>query len=281
MEWEPVSSRIIWAKFSMDNWTLKIISAYRPTEGTKREDVEHFYETLESTADCNGKERIIIVGDLNARVGNETEVYGNIIGKFGEKGKPNNNGKALLDFCGAHGFVITNTFFQHKGNHKYTWREDKRNKKTIIDYIIVDKELKSVVQDSRVYRGFEIGSDHHLVLSKLKIKIQTRRRTYKKVLKKIKIEKLHELPTTIKYKESIMEKATNVLTTDRNVEEEWQEFKRAIVGSAKEVCGEVICKDRKYRTPWWTEKVKKAVKEKKLYYKQYLANKTEKTLLEV
>ena len=32
--------------------------------------------------------------------------------------------------------------------------------------------------------------------------------------------------------------------------------------SAKEVCGEVICKDRKYRTPWWTEEVKEAVKER-------------------
>ena len=264
----------------MDNWTLKVICAYGPIEGAKREDVEHFYETLESTADCKGNERLIIIGHLDARVGNETEIYGNIIGRFGEKGKPNNNGKALLDFCGAHGFCITNTFFQHKANHKYTWREEKRNKKSIIDYIIVDKELKSLVQDSRVYRGFEIGSDHHFVLSKLKMKMQTRRDTYKKVLKRIKIEKLHELPTSIKYKESIIEKAAKVSTRDRNVEEEWQEFKRAIVGSAKEVCGEVICKDRKYRTPWWTEEVKEAVKEKKLYYRRYLANKTEKALLE-
>ena len=148
---------------------MKVICVYGPVEGSKKEEIEEFFEWLDRVTETKGKEKIVIVGDLNSRVGNETNIYGDILGKLGEKGKANNNGKKLLELCAGHEFVITNTIFQHKDGHKYTWREHKRNKKSIIDYIIVDSDLKQLVQDTRMYKGFEIGSDHNLVLKRIKI----------------------------------------------------------------------------------------------------------------
>ena len=51
-----------------------------------------------------------------------------------------------------------------------------------------------------------------------------------------------------------------------SLEQEWQHFKRILVESAREVCGEVVCKDRKFRTPWWNQEVKEAIKEKKEFW---------------
>ena len=280
IEWEAVSSRIMWAKFKMGEWTMKVICVYGPVEGSKKEEIEEFFELLDRVAETKGKEKIVIVGDLNSRVGNETNIYGDIVGKFGEKGKANNNGKKLLELCAGHGFVITNTIFQHKDDHKYTWREHKRNKKSIIDYIIVDSDLKQLVQDTRVYRGFEIGSDHNLVLSRIKIKNCLKRKRPKKVLKRIKTEKLLELTYSLKYKKVLLERANQIDMENASLEQEWQHFKRILVESAREVCGEVVCKDRKFRTPWWNQEVKEAIKEKKEYYKKFLANKSERSLME-
>ena len=43
-----------------------------------------------------------------------------------------------------------------------------RGTKSIIDYVIINDRLKSNIEDTRVFRGSEIDSDHKLVESKFK-----------------------------------------------------------------------------------------------------------------
>ena len=50
--------------------------------------------------------------------------------------------------------------------HKFTW--EARGTRSIIDYIIINERLKSNIEDTRVFRGCEIDSDHMLVESKFK-----------------------------------------------------------------------------------------------------------------
>ncbi len=60
------------------------------------------------------------------RVGN-TEIVG-VIGKYGVEGV-NENGQYLVDICAERGLFFSNTFFQHKMIHRYTWaRGDERRK---------------------------------------------------------------------------------------------------------------------------------------------------------
>ena len=58
------------------------------------------------------------------------------------------------------GFLITKI-------HKYTWEQDTKNLKTIIDYIITKQDLKLRVQDVRAYRGPNCGTDHNLLVAKM------------------------------------------------------------------------------------------------------------------
>jgi len=73
----------------------------------------------------------------------------------------------LRDFCAFNKLKITNSFYRHKDIHKFSW--EARGTKSITDYIITNDKLKSDIEDTRVFRGSEIDSDHKLVESKFKL----------------------------------------------------------------------------------------------------------------
>ncbi len=67
---------------------------------------------------------------------------------------------------------LSNTFFQHKMIHRYTWRrrEDGGEEKSLIDYIVVDERLRKDVTDAKVVRGALEGSEHYAVVVKMKLR---------------------------------------------------------------------------------------------------------------
>ena len=89
-----------------------ILSAYAPTMTNTDEEKEHFYSDLVQVISRTPKsDKLVIMGDFNARVGAEHEMWGNVIGKHG-LGKDNSNGTMLLSLCAKHQLAITNTFFR-------------------------------------------------------------------------------------------------------------------------------------------------------------------------
>ena len=101
---------------------------------------------------------ITIAGDLNARIGNDP--VANVVGNNGEH-VLNNNGQKLIDFAVTNNFKITNSFFRHRYIHKYTWSA--RGRKSIIDYVLTNHKLSPQIKDTKVFRGYDINSDHFLL----------------------------------------------------------------------------------------------------------------------
>ena len=58
--------------------------------------------------------------------------------------------------------------------HKYTWEQHTRNLKSIIDYIIVKQKSEFQINDVRVQRGINCGSDHYVVRAKVYLPIRGR-----------------------------------------------------------------------------------------------------------
>ena len=109
MEWKPISDRIIYARFFSRYVKLSIIQIYAPTNEANIEDKDNFYEQLQTVVDSVHKHGILLVmGDLNAKVGEDNEGYKNIRGSHGV-GERNDNGERLLDFCGLNNLVVTGT----------------------------------------------------------------------------------------------------------------------------------------------------------------------------
>ena len=107
---------------------------------------------------------LLLMGDFNAKVGQEDGIWRDVIGVFGV-GVRNNNGQRLLEFCAEHRLCVTNTI-------KTTWTSPDGATKNLIDYVIVNSARKSSILDTRVYRGCKVPSDHMLVISKLRVKLK-------------------------------------------------------------------------------------------------------------
>ena len=94
------------------NRYVTLISCYAPTLTSSEDSKDQFYEELDNLlSDAPQNDKIIILGDFNARVGSNYNVWHRIIGRHGV-GKENANGIRLLNLCALHNLAITKTLFQ-------------------------------------------------------------------------------------------------------------------------------------------------------------------------
>ena len=61
---------------------------------------------------------------------------------------------------------MANTMFDHKQIHMYTW--ERTEGKSMIDLFLVDQRIRSQVMDTRVFRGSDLGTDHYLVVARIR-----------------------------------------------------------------------------------------------------------------
>ncbi|KAK3885416.1 hypothetical protein Pcinc_010362 [Petrolisthes cinctipes] len=91
-------------------------------------------------------ERVFLIGDMNGKVG-DRKVDG-VVGGWGVQSEVDGNGSALVDLSVGRRLMVTNTFFQHKGIHRYTWRVEWRRdsevveQNALIDYVCVDERVR-------------------------------------------------------------------------------------------------------------------------------------------
>ena len=89
------TERLLCINFSAQNRKVHIISAYAPTLTSSDEVKDQFYEELNCLlTQIPARDQIYILGDLNARIGNDHEAWPDCLGRRGI-GKINNNGQRL------------------------------------------------------------------------------------------------------------------------------------------------------------------------------------------
>lgn len=277
-EYRCISHRLLLIKMqanTANNYLRNIIVVYAPTNDSKKEEKDIFWNELNKiTEELDGE--TIVMGDLNARVGIKDEIYKENIGKFGEITR-NDNGKRLLEYSIMNNFIITNTFFKHKDIHTYTRESHSRGERSIIDYILVAKNRKNTIKDIKVMRGPEIGSDHYLLLLKTKNIKQnnTTKATNQNDTKyeKIRTYKLNDSEIAEQYKQQLKTK-WKALQEEQDIETVWTNFEKTLLQTTREVCGSYTRNRNKKQTMWWSHEIKKEIEAKKKYWKQYLNNKT-------
>ena len=101
---------------------VTIISVYAPTLQADPATKEAFYAELRTLlGQINKDDKILVMGDFNARVGRDFNVWPGVLGRHGI-GNCNENGRLLLELCAEQGLSITNTLFQQRARFKTTWQ---------------------------------------------------------------------------------------------------------------------------------------------------------------
>lgn len=219
-----------------NNRYATIISSYAPTLTSAEETIELFYSELSDTlSSVSDSDKLLLLGDFNARVGNDYQSWKGILGMHG-LGKTNSNGLLLLSKCAEFKLCITNTMFRLQNKYKTTWMHPRSRQWHLIDYIIVrQRDLKDVCI-TRAMRGAECWTDHRLVRTKMKLKIAPpRNRTAKKGKKAYNITKLKQTPILERFQNDINSKLSN--TNSSSVDQKWSQFKDALTQSAESVLG--------------------------------------------
>ena len=171
MGYNPISPRIITIRMKGHPLNLSIIQVYAPTADSSEEESELFYEQLQETIDnIPPRDMLMVTGDLNAKVG-KMQQKNLHVGAHG-LGTQNARGTTLMEFCAGNDLVITNTCFAHHPRRMYTWRSPGDRTRNQIDYILIKRRWRTSVQDTKTRPSADCGSDHQLLLTKLKIKLK-------------------------------------------------------------------------------------------------------------
>ncbi|XP_051807750.1 craniofacial development protein 2-like [Acanthochromis polyacanthus] len=251
MELEPVSDRIMMTRFESRFQKVSVVMCY-----AEEDDKDAFYTQLQAVVDKIPKRDILILmGDLNARVGSDNAGREKEMGRNG-LGVMNENGELFADFCAFNELTIGGTLFPHRRCHKATWVSPDHQTENQIDHIAVCQHWRSSLQDVRVKRGADIGSDHHLVIAKLRVRLAVRKRQ-KNPRVKFDIRKLKRPETKQDFQIALHNRFEALQSEDAEttVQRSWTSLRDATVGTCEEVLGN--------RKPWISDETWQKVEERK------------------
>ena len=255
--YNPVSSRVITARFDSAPYKITVIHAYAPTAASSDEDIEAFYSILEDAlAKVHKKDIIIITGDWNAKIGSDNTDWKSVIGRYGY-GDRNERGERLLEFAATHSLYICNTRFEQKSQRKWTWASPDGVHKNMIDLILIQQRWKSSVINCRTFQSADICSDHSLVLCNIRLRLK---RMHNKMQHRTRIDTSQLKSQRIR--ECYSKKLANDIAKI-DLAENLEEHAKKIEAAIKKAAEATIPVSRSTKKPWISEDTLKLADEKR------------------
>ena len=237
MKWNPVSDRIISARFFSKFAKLTVIQIYSPTNEAEEDDKDSFYEQLQKELDTvPNHDMVIVIGDANAKVGDSNQGWEKVMGREGI-GTMNENGCRLAEFCALNNLVIGGTLFKHPNVHKYTWESPNGRDKNQIDHVVINGRYRRSLLDVRVMRGADANSDHHLVCAKLRLKLCRDTNQRRSQRKAYNMARLKDLQTRKTFQLELRNRFQQLPIQESTVDQQWENMRDIYNESAEKVLG--------------------------------------------
>lgn len=135
---EYIDERLLHAEMKFNTDRIHIVSCYAPDISKTRSEREAFFNDLQDLIkSIPSTQKIFIIGDLNARIGNQ--VIPGVMQKYNED-ELNDNGELLVTMSTQSELRINNTYFQqwqHKWQHKFTW-SNSQGQACMINHVITN-----------------------------------------------------------------------------------------------------------------------------------------------
>ena len=239
--YNPINERVMTLRLQGNPVNISVMQVYAPTSEAPESEIVEFYEMVQGVLDNIPKQDLLVVlGDWNAIIGKSFEAS-DVVGKHG-LGTRNERGDRLYEFCMANKLVVGNTLFQHHPRRLWTWSSPGDRTRNQIDFIIVQKRWRSTLQNVRTRPSAECGSDHQLLVAKLKVRLKAKRGNV--------------LPTRydvdnipVQYTVEVKNKFEQLMKVNEEEEtpsELWEDMREAVKDTAKKY----IPKKKKRKQPW-------------------------------
>lgn len=244
--WWPVSDRIIYVKISGSPININILQVYAPTGDHTDEEIEEFYQELDDvTAQCKEYEINIVMGDLNAKIGEGRE--GGLVEDFG-LGVRNERGDRWLEWCVPWRQVILDSWYRQHPRYLWTWRSPRDRFRNQIDYITINNRFRNAVTRVKTYPGADCGAhcDHVPLIANVKLKFKKIRKPKRKIRKdwdalRTNMQMKEHFQIELQNKYQVLENAIQEdddTQDEYGLEEDWQNLQRALVSTAEDIVPE-------------------------------------------
>ncbi|CAF3620000.1 unnamed protein product [Rotaria socialis] len=265
---KPISERIVKIRLQCTPIHITVIAVYSPINPTTKEmanESDKFYSDLQDTINnASTKDMIIIMGDLNARVGQKQQqhIAKSSVGPFAVDVE-NENSTRLTDFCEINNIIVLNTFFKHKLAYQTSWMHPRNKIWHMIDYTLVNKKFRSSVEDVRMFRraAGAIGTDHHLMRVKIRMHLKSRRKNVNPKKMNVDSTKLKDDKLLEAFQKDLRDTIDATSDDTINIDERYQLFLSQLKEKAEQHFPVDKNSNRK-RKEWLTTDILKIVDEK-------------------
>lgn len=230
-------------RFSCRVRNLSVVQCYAPTENSDDGIKDSFYDMLNRTLDdIPAKDLILLLGDFNSKVGDDNAGLEHIMGKHGT-GIMNDNGQRLTELCGINELKIGGTLFPHKKGHKVTWISPDTKTENQIDHICVSAKWSNLLCDVRSKRGADIGSDHYLLIGKIRLGVKIMKKSNNHNRVKYKINKLKDPVQRERFSNTVNEKLGGHALNYNDVQHSWNVIKTTVNDTCLQNLGRISNKN--------------------------------------
>ncbi|KAI3358044.1 hypothetical protein L3Q82_003062 [Scortum barcoo] len=139
----------------------------------------------------------------------------------------------------------------------------------MIDFVVVSSDLRPYVLDTRVKRGAELSTDHHLVVSWIRWQRRKLDRPGRpKRIVRVCWERLAEPSVREVFNSHLRKSFSQIPREAGDIESEWTMFSASIVDAAVRSCGRKVSGGKPVgacnpQTRWWTPEVRDAARLKR------------------
>jgi len=164
----------------MPHLKIIVLNVRAPSEEKSDDSKDSFYEELEKVFDHLPKYHMnILLGDFNAKVRREN-IFKLTIENESLHQDSNDNVVRIVNFATSKNLVVKGTMFPHQNIHKYTWTSCDGK----IDHILIYTRWHLSILDVRSCRGGDCGTDHYLLVAKVRERLAAIKKQHRSLMGK-------------------------------------------------------------------------------------------------